>query len=298
MRVWVSGGTGYVGGAVVEALRASGHRVTLLCHERRPAPREGVALVEGDVRLEGAWTESLEGHDAVVHLVAILREWVSRGVTFEALHVGATHRVLAAARRAGVGRFVHMSALGVGRCRGSRYFDTKAQAEEEVRRSGLAWTILRPSFVFGDASPFFALVRRLGRAPLTPVVGAGDVPFQPVALEDVATAVVRVLERSLSVGQVYEMGGPDVVTYRRLLDLAAGRPVRALTLPPALVRSVARLFEAWPAFPVTADQVAMLGCANVAGDRRWQEDLGIEPASFVAWANLWAGGRAGGPDQP
>lgn len=284
MRVWLSGGTGFVGQAVTQELLRCGHEVTWLVHDRRPAAPEGVSTVEGDVRVEGPWVQTLRGQDAVVHLVAIIREWVSRGITFEALHVGATHRVLSAAAAAGVRRFVHMSALGVGRCQDARYMQTKARAEAEVMASALDWTVLRPSFVFGEGSPFFAMMADLSRLPVTPVVGSGAVPFQPVALEDVATAVVQSLERPVSVGRVYEMGGADVVTYRGLLDHMRGGRVRALHLPAGLMRTLAGVLEAAPAFPLTVDQLAMLGCPNVAQDRRWEDDLGIEARSFVDWA--------------
>jgi uncharacterized protein YbjT (DUF2867 family) len=299
MRVWMSGGTGFVGQAVTEALVAAGHTVTLLCHERRPPARAGVETVDGDVRSEGDWERSLEGQDAVVHLVAIIREWVARAVTFEALHVGATHRVLSAARRHGVRRFVHMSALGVGRCANARYFETKARAEAEVTASDLEWTVLRPSFVFAAASPFFQMMDGVARAPLVPVVGRGDVPIQPVALADVAQAVVGALATGVAARQVYEIGGPDVVTYRQMLDLLAGRRVRALHLSPRVVRLIAAALEASPAFPLTADQVAMLACPNVAADRRWQEDLGVaQPRSFIAWARGRAAVRPGAARPP
>lgn len=284
MRIWLSGGTGFVGGAVTRALVGAGHEVTWLCHVAHPAPPAGVRVVEGDVRSEGAWADSLRGHDAVVHLVAIIREWVAKGVTFEALNVGATHRVLTAAHRAGVRRFVHMSALGVGRSGKARYMQTKARAETEVLGSGLDVTVLRPSLVFGQGAPFFALMTRLARLPVTPVIGPGNVPFQPVALDDVARAVVRALERDVSVGRVYEMGGPDVVTYRELLDHLRGGPVRAIHLPMGLMRTLAGALEASPAFPLTVDQLAMLSEPGVAQDRRWEEDLGLQAASFVAWA--------------
>jgi uncharacterized protein YbjT (DUF2867 family) len=289
MRVFVSGGTGFVGTVLTAVLLDRGHSVTLLCHERRPPPQPRLSVVEGDVRVEGAWTSALAGHDAAVHLVAVIREWVSRGITFEALHVGATHRMLVAARRAGVRRFVHMSALGVGRCDQARYMQTKGRAEAEVMGSDVDATILRPSFIFGEGSPFFRMMAELGRAPVTPVVGRGDVAFQPVALADVALAIARCLERQASIGRTYEMGGPDVVTYRQLLDLMAPRPVRALHLPTAVVRSVAAVMEALPSFPLTVDQIALLGCPNVARDRRWEADLGIEAASFRAWARTYAG---------
>lgn len=150
--------------------------------------------------------------------------------------------------------------------------------------SGLDWTVLRPSFVFGEGSPFFSMMADLSRLPITPVVGPGTVPFQPVALEDVAAAVVRSLARPVSIGRVYEMGGPDVVTYRELLDRMRGGRVRAMHLPTGLMRAAAGVLEASPAFPLTVDQLAMLGCPNVAQDRRWEDDLGIRARSFIEWA--------------
>ncbi|GMA60907.1 NAD-dependent epimerase/dehydratase family protein [Alicyclobacillus fastidiosus] len=156
MRVFVTGGTGYVGVPVVRELLRRGHSVTLLARDasRVPADLCGlVHVVDGDLADSTALQIGMNQADAVVHLVGIIRENRRRGITMQAVHVGGTTAVLEAARRAGVERLIHMSALGARVGARSRYHKTKWEAETRVRQSGLKFTIFRPSVVFGPGGP-------------------------------------------------------------------------------------------------------------------------------------------------
>ncbi|MCL6593199.1 MAG: NAD(P)H-binding protein, partial [Alicyclobacillus sp.] len=245
MRVLVTGGTGYVGQRVVQHLQAAGLEVTVWQRPgtQRPLTALGVRVVEGDLYDVTALALAMQGCGAVVHLVGILREQPRRGVTFQRVHVQATQSVLTAAALAGVERVCQMSALGARPQAASAYHLSKWQAEECVRASGLAWTILRPSLIFGRGGPgpnFVRLLRNLvQRAPFVPLPGDGQFPLQPVALATVAEAVLAAVRQPRQ--RVYELGGPEVLTYRQLLERVAaslGKPLRLLSVPLPLLQAV------------------------------------------------------------
>lgn len=279
MRVFVTGGTGFVGPAVVDALLRHGHEVTVLVHRAKPgAERSSVVSRPGSVTDRASL--DLSGHDAVVHLVGILKE--TRGRTFEAMHVEATRNVLDAARAAGARRFLHMSALGA-REGTTKYWDTKARAEALVRASGLDWTVFRPSFVVGEGKGFdrqWADIARLG--PL-PRFGKGDFLMQPVARDDVAEAFARALTTPASVGKVYELGGPERFTFaeyeRRLLaKMRLRRPV--LPVPMALASFGAGALSWIPGFPGDREALSMLFQGSTTDDDAWTRELGIRPKTW------------------
>lgn len=272
-RVFVTGATGFVGRAVVQALRAHGH--TVRCLVRRGSERDlrglgAIERVEGDVLVRPGLEEDMAGCQAVIHLVGIIREQPSRGVTFAQVHTQGTNNVLAAAAAAGVRRFLHMSALGARPNARSRYHRTKWAAEEAVRASGLRWTIFRPSIIYGRGDQFITMLAYfVRRYPMTPVIGSGRQRLQPVPVEDVAEGFARGLVTGAAEKQTYEVGGPDTVTMIELLDVigaAVGRRrVRKLHMPLGLMRPLTRLLHRLPGFPVTPDQLLMLEEDN-AGD--------------------------------
>lgn len=288
--VFVTGGTGFVGRAVVGALRAHGHRVRCLVRrgsERRLAQQTGVEAVGGDVTVSAGLEEVVRGADSVVHLVGIIREHRRSGVTFERLHTEATRHVLAAAQAAGVRRFVHMSALGTRPGARSRYHQTKWAAEEAVRRGGLEWTIFRPSVIFGPGDGFVTLLTRLVRwFPVVPVIGDGRNRLQPVAVETVAAGFAGALERPASVGQVFEVGGPRAYTFDAILDevgAALGRRrVPKLHHPVRLMSPIVGLLEGIPAFPLTSDQLLMLAEDNTCDPAPFYRAFELTPVEFAA----------------
>jgi uncharacterized protein YbjT (DUF2867 family) len=289
VRVFVTGGTGYVGVPVVNALVRAGHEVVVLQRpgSTRPLRRAGVEIVTGEVTDEAALAVGMWGCDAVVHLVGIIRELPRRGVTMQRMHVDATRAVLAAARQAGISRVVHMSALGARPDAVSAYHRTKWAAEEAVRASGLRHTIFRPSVIFGRGGPGPEFVGQLAdlvrSAPVVPVIGDGSFPLQPVAVETVAGAIAQAVVSPRDAA--YELGGPEVLTYLdilRRIAVALGRPLRTVRVPVGVMRALVPILQRFPSFPLTQDQLTMLLEGNVCMDPdAAYRDFDLAPVPFT-----------------
>jgi uncharacterized protein YbjT (DUF2867 family) len=274
VRVLVTGGTGFIGPKVVHALRARGHDVRALV--RRPARAGtlqawGCELAEGDVTDPDSLGRAVQGCDAVVHLVAIIR---GPREAFERVMVRGTANLLAAAKTADVRRFVLMSALGTTEENRDLvpYFHAKWEMEQAVAGSGLEHVIFRPSFVFGkDGGVLPMFIRQVRLAPLTPVVGTGEVRLQPIWVENVAELFAQAVDAPTAGNRLFEIGGPDVVTWNELYDRikkVLGVRRGTLHMPVGLVRAGAALVERLPGAPITRDQLTMMteGGDNVCDD--------------------------------
>ncbi len=271
-RVFVTGATGFVGRAVISALRAEGYAVR--CLVRRGSERNlrglgAVERVEGDVLIRRGLIDEMSGCHALVHLVGIIREHPTVNATFANIHIQGTRNVLQAAAEAGVRRVLHMSALGARPGARAVYHQTKWAAEEAVRASGLSWTIFRPSIIYGRGDGFVTMLAHMVRRwPVVPVIGSGRQRVQPVPVEPVAEGFARALSRPATEKQTYEVAGPDAVSMLDLLDLVGRglgrRRVRKLHVPLGIIRPLAHLLHRLPGFPVTPDQLLMLEEDNVA----------------------------------
>ncbi len=283
MRIFVSGATGFVGGHLCRELLARGHDLRILVHSRRGAA-EGVEQFQGDVTDAASCLEGAKGCDAVINLVGIIREFPGRGVTYSRLHLQGTANMVAAARENGISRYLQMSALGSRPGAASAYHRSKFAAEELLRGSGLEWTIFRPSIVFGPKDDFVnKLAGYIRSYPAVPVIGDGLYRLQPIAADDVARCFAMALEMPATVGQTYELCGPQRLTYNELLDtigLALGRKrVVKLPNPLALMKVVVPLLDRLPFFPITRDQMTMLVEENIC-DGGWRQTFGFEPVGF------------------
>ena len=292
MKIFIAGGTGFVGEHLVAELQKNGHTVRLLVHSRRTLPGN-VEQVAGDVTRLESFAESLVGCDAVINLVGIIREFPSRGITFERLHVTATAHMLAAAADSGISRYLQMSALGTRPHAVSAYHQTKWQAEELVRGSTLDWTIFRPSLIYGPHDAFInMLAAQLRLAPIMPVIGSGTYRLQPIHADDVARCVTRALDMPETIGQAYELCGNDRLSYAALLDMVAetmGKP-RPLKphLPLGLMKLIIPVLQKAPPFPITADQLQMLLEESIGGNE-WQQVFGFEPRDLRGGINEYLG---------
>ncbi len=285
-RVFVTGGTGFVGKHVVRALLARGFLVRCLVRPGSESDLRGfesIDRVPGDVLQPKGLAASAEGCSAIVHLVGIIRE--RSAVTFERLHVQATLNMIGVAKEAGITRYLQMSALGTRASARSRYHQTKWLAEEAVRRTAAAWTIFRPSIIFGPGDEFLSvLVRMVRRLPAVPVLGDGTYRLQPITVDHVAEGFVRALLSGSSVGQTYEVAGPRPYQFIEILDqiaaaLGRGR-VRKIHVPLGAVKAATSALQWLPYFPLSTDQLTMLEEESVTDPSRFYADLGIAPESF------------------
>jgi NADH dehydrogenase len=296
-RVFVTGGTGFVGRAVIQALRADGYAVR--CLVRRGSERDlrgfgAIERVEGDVMARQTLDEGMSGCDAVVHLVGIIRERTATGSTFDRVHVQGTRNVLDAAAAAGVRRYLHMSALGTRSGARSRYHRTKWAAEEAVRASPLPWTVFRPSIIYGRGDEFVTMLGgMIERLPVVPVIGSGRQRLQPVPVEQVAQGFARALSLEATVKHVYDVGGPDPVSMVEMLDAIAKamgrrRPIK-LHVPIGLVRPATRLLHRLPGFPLTPDQLLMLEEDNTCDPSVFFSTFGLTPVPLASGLRMMLG---------
>jgi NADH dehydrogenase len=286
MRIFIAGGTGFVGAHLVKVLRKKGHELRLLVHERSSSAAGGIEQIEGDVTALETFELAARGCDAVINLVGIIREFPSRGTTFERLHVQATANMLEATRKAGIRRYLQMSALGTRPDAVSRYHTTKFRAEDLVRSSGLDSTILRPSLIYGPKDAFInMLAGQLRLAPIMPVIGSGMYRLQPIHADDVARCFALALEMPETIGQCYELCGNNRLSYVELLNAVAfamGKPAPFKPhVPLGLMKMIIPVMQRLPQFPITMDQLQMLLEENIC-DGRWQKVFHFEPRDFQA----------------
>lgn len=296
--VLLVGGTGYVGDAMRPRLRDAGYAVRLLVRDGASSARyerEGFTIALGDVADVDALARAMQGVDAVINLVAIIKE---RGeATFERVNYQGSVNVVDAARRAGARRLIQMSALGAGNLPSYPYHYTKWRAENEVKDSGLDWTIFRPSIIFGPGEQYqfiTALADVVKKAPIIPVVGDGRSRFQPIHHADVAGCFIRALDDPATIGQTYEIAGPEVVTYEQILDECAralGKHKRKVHVPVALMLPNVAILEALPFVdaPVTREQLKMLKLDNTTERNAAPTLLGHPPTPFTGHIGYIAG---------
>ena len=277
--VIVLGGTGFVGRHLVAALVARGHRVTVPSRNVSGAALpDGVALHSGDVHDPEFLRAAFAGSAAVINLVGILNESGDDGRGFEDVFVGLTATVIAAMRGAGVRRLLHMSSLNAGQG-DSHYLQSRGRAEAQVRDAGLDATIFRPSVIAGPGDGLFCRFDALLRlAPVLPI-GRADARFQPVWVGDVVEAFVRALDDDASIGQGYDLVGPDVMTLSEIIRMTArarGRHRAVIALPDALGRLQAEIGEHLPGKPISRDNWRSLQSDSVSSDNGLVR-LGITP---------------------
>jgi len=266
-KICVIGGSGFVGRSIVRQALAEGHQVRIACRHPENARRmwvDGASTEQVDICTGKGLDVALEGMDCVINLVGVLFE---RGrYSFSEAHAEGTKRVLNACTQAGVTRYIHMSALGAASDNPSEYGRTKHAAEQAVRGSGLEWSIIRPSVIFGREDDFFNKLDAMSRLlPVFPVI-AGATYFQPVWVEDVARAFVQCVSDKTTVGQSYDLGGPRAYSFMglvKLLLVARNRSRLCIPVPPVVAGLMASVLKFLPIPPLTPDQLAMLKQDNI-----------------------------------
>lgn len=278
----IFGGSGFVGRYVTRELASRGWRIRAAC--RRPdlagylQPMGAVGQIfpiQANLRYPESVARALAGADAVVNSVGVLAP--SGRQSFEALHVDGPRAIAKAAREAGVSRLVHISAIGAATNAPAEYAKTKAAGEMAVLEEFPNAIILRPSIIFGPEDEFFNRFAGMAKvSPLLPLIGGGKTRFQPVYVGDVASAVANCVEGAGTPGETYELGGPEALSFKQLLDRTktwAGHSPAYISLPFWLAKLQAVL--TWPlpnsVRPMTVDQVRMLQVDNVVSDAAQKE---------------------------
>jgi NADH dehydrogenase len=290
--VTVVGGAGFIGRYVVEALARAGCRVRVVSRHAdsalflKPLGDLGqIQIVSGDIRSDAAMAAAFEGAVAGVNLVGILAE--SGAQRFDVLQAEGAGRVARCAAAAGARAFVQVSAIGADAGSAIAYARSKGQGEQAVLAAFPAATILRPSLVAGPEDQFFNRFAAMARlSPALPAI-CGDSLFQPVFVRDVADAVIAALSRADARGRTYELGGPDVLSFKAILQMISDltgldRPV--VPLSDFTSGLLAKLGDVLPFMPMNSDQLAMLKLGNIcAPGMPGLADLGITPTPLSAF---------------
>jgi len=290
--VTVFGGSGFLGRYTVRAFARAGHRIRVgvrkphLANFLLPMGHVGqILIVHANVADDDSVARALKGADAAVNLVGILYETGRQ--KFQELHADAAETIAQTVRAQGVGALVHVSAIGAAADAEAVYARTKAEGEARVRDAFPDTTILRPSIVFGPEDQFFNRFAALARiSPALPLIGGGRTRFQPVYVCDVAEAILRAATDASTAGQLYELGGPRVYTFRELMRLVLAETHRRRLLIPVpwnIAMLKASVLGLLPKPMLTRDQVRLLKHDNVvAPDALRLADLGIDPETVEA----------------
>jgi uncharacterized protein YbjT (DUF2867 family) len=299
-KIFVTGAGGFIGREICKGLLDSGYEVTALI---RPSSRISSAITDsdrfhihrGDVTVAKSFADAMKGHDAVIHLVGIIREFPERKITFQGIHAEATFNVVRNAVACGVKRYLHMSALGASRASTNMYHSTKWMAEEAVRASALDFTIYRPSIVYGRFDEFTNMIAdMLKRQHVFPLIGGGKTRLQPVAVKDVADGFVNAIDKIQSFGKTYEIGGPQQLTFSeivRTIMKVSGTWAITPYASTSLMKFLARRMEKYKWFPLTQNQLELLLEDNITEDKMYFQDFEIAPIPFAEGIKKYLGKR-------
>jgi NADH dehydrogenase len=292
--VTVFGGSGFIGRYVCQALAKRGHRIRVavrrpdLAGSVQPLGMVGqIKPIQANLRYRWSIDRAVEGADAVINLVGILAQTGRQ--TFDAVQAFGPRAIGEAARAAGISDVVHVSAIGADKPSTVGYLRSKAEGEAGILESQPAAVIFRPSIVFGPEDHFFNRFAAMARmSPVLPLIGGGATKFQPVFAGDVGEAIARAIDGDARQGAIYELGGPEVLTFRecmeRMLEVTKRRRM-LLSIPWSAARIMGRFGEFAPGQPLTRDQVRMLQFDNVVSeeakaDGRTLAGLDIEPTAL------------------
>ena len=287
--VSIVGGTGFVGRYLISALKSGNPSREIRLLSRNP-PREkieGVVWRKADVTRPESLGNTMEGSSSIYYLPGILAE--TKEQKYEDVHYNGVIAVLRAlSKSASPGRFVHVSAIGAGANAPSAYYRTKKKAEEAVAASGIPFTIVRPSLVFGQGDRSINQFLAFGRSlHLLPMIGPGAARIQPVFAGDLAKVLEKIPDHPEMAGRVIEVGGPRIYTYREMMEsLRKSANLKAFIIPaPVAVMMASAILQKLllPKPFLTPDVIRMALADNVAQRNSPVADFGMNLVSLESW---------------
>lgn len=294
--ILITGATGYIGRSLVARLVEQGERPRCLVRNTGKAatvlPVAKVDLVQGATTRPESLTAAVQGIETIVHaafLTADRKE--APGNRYEETNVRGTDNLVRAAQQAGVKRIIEISGLGTKPDKPGSYMQGRYLAEKMVMESGLAWTIIRPSVLFGKDAPFIkGLVNLIHTAPVVPLIGGGKTMFQPIYVEDVVTVIIKTLEQpARTEGKIYTIGGPEQYSFSQVFDelLKASKTSRPKVYAPTpLVGLGAAIMEAvLPKPPLTRAAMTLFTFDNTTDLNSVERSFGFRPTSFHQYLN-------------
>jgi nucleoside-diphosphate-sugar epimerase len=284
MRILLTGATGFIGRHLAAALVARGHTVIGCARDRYAAFKRypNVGWMRADFATDQDvhdWLPRLAGFNAVINAAGILH--ARPGQSFDAVHVAGPRALFAACARRGIGRVIHISALGCNPRADRPYQSSKLELESILATFDMNWTVVRPSLVFGDGNDAIATLRALARLPVVPLIGDGSQRLQPIHIDDFCLAVARLLEAEAPARRIVELAGPRAVAFREMMAelrrLETPAPAYFIGVPLSLLRIAATLAGFVGRSALSHDHLDMLERGNVASDNGAARLLGRAP---------------------
>lgn len=292
--ILITGATGYIGRHLVERLVTRGERPRCLVRSRKRAaallPIDDVDIALGDTTRPETLAPAVQGVDTIVHTAFITADRKQgTGNRYEETNVQGTANLIKAAQEAGVRRVIELSGLGTRPDKPGSYMQGRYMAEKMLKESGLQWTIIQPSVLFGKDAPFIKSLSELIRtSPVIPLIGGGTIRFQPIYVEDVVTVIVKVLEMpEQSANKTYTIGGPAYYTFTEIINALLRAMHKSRVKAPApipLVGIGAAMMEAvLPKPPLTRAAMTLFTFDNTTDLHSVERDFGFTPASFTGY---------------
>jgi NADH dehydrogenase len=282
MNIFLTGASGFVGGEILKKLLEKGYNVYALVRDekRLDISHKNLTPVIGDILNIDTYESFLAKCDAIVNLVGIIREYKKRGITFYRLHFEATKNLVDLAKKLHIKRFIQMSANGTRENAVSNYHKTKYLAEDYLIKSGLDYTIFRPSAIYGPRDEFINMLNSImKKTPVFIYFGDGGYKMQPVSVYEVAELFVNAIENKNSVKKIYPVCGSKILTYKELLKLiikTTNKKVLLFPTPEFFVSIFVKIFGDTTFTPITRDQFIMLKEGNICDNDTCFTELNVK----------------------
>ena len=294
-KVGILGGSGFVGRHIIQELLSNGYKVKAINRTKiKDIDNDSFSQVSIDLFSDSIYSH-FEGLDCVIYNIGIIREFpYKEGVNYKNLHENLTSHIISMAEKAGVQRFLLMSANGV-ECQLTEYEKTKFNAEQKLIKSTLSWTIFRPSLIFGDPNGKMEFCTQLKRDIINlpfpapnffssfNIMNAGSFKMSPIHVKNVSQFFVKSISKESTVSQIYELGGSRDLTWKeiiRVISKACDKKKYFIPVPIFFVKSFAFFFDRWAWFPITRDQLTMLMSGNVCDSKKHFDDFDIDEITF------------------